>query len=130
MRFGRNSTRRYSYIGNKRMQKLQKTIDMLAYGSLLLDIFIALITALSLLNITTGELILVPIHYMLTAVVLMSLVSGGMLLYLRHYENIMTEFLRIKYKIKMPLPSPRTRYTILWAIRRKLRKIYNSLRYS
>ena len=114
---------RYSYVNNKRMVKIQQTINMLAYGSLALDVCIAAVTALSLLNITTGEFVLVPIHYMLTSVVVMSLISGSMLLYLKHYERIMAEFLRMKYKIKLPVPSLRTRYSLKWTIRRKMEKI-------
>lgn len=115
--------KRYSYVNNKRMVKIQRAIDTLAYGSLILDVCIAFVTALSLLNITTGEFILVPIHYLLTAVVVMSLASVGMLLYLKHYERLMAEFLRMKYKIKVQLPSARARYTLKWAIKRKWEKI-------
>ena len=115
--------RRYSYVNNKRIVKIHRAIDMLAYGSLALDVCIAFITALTLLNITTGELILVPIHYILTIVVVLSLISGGMLLYLRHYERLMAKFLRIKYKIRIPLPTPRARFSLRWTLRRKMKKI-------
>ena len=92
---------RYSYTNNKRIHRIQKTMDMLAYGSLLLDVCIAAVTALSILEIRTGEMMLVPIHYMLTSVVAMSLLSGSMLLYLKHNERIMEDILRIKYRVSM-----------------------------
>jgi len=91
---------KYSYAKRKKILKMQKMIDMLAYGSLFLDVCIALVTALSLLKISTGEFVLVPIHYLLTSVVIMSLLSGGMLVYLRHNEKIMEDMLRVKYKIR------------------------------
>ena len=100
---------------------------MLAYGSLFLDICIAFITTMSLLKIARGEFILESINYLLTSVVAMSLVSGGMLLYLKHYERIMTEFLRLKYKIRMPLPLPYVRYSFKWKLRRKWEKFKRSL---
>lgn len=117
----KKSYNRYSYVNNKKIKKLQRTIDLMAYGSLLLDIFIAIITGMSLFNITSGEAALVPIHYMLTLVVIMSLASGGLLLYIKHYEKVMAELLRIKYKIKIGwIPSPRTRHGWKWYIKRKL----------
>jgi hypothetical protein len=123
MQLNKRSSVKYSYLTNKRISNIQRAINMLAYGSLVLDVLIAIVTTLSLLNITTGEFVLVPIHYMLTSVVVMSLISGGMLLYLKHYERIITELLRIKYKVRLPMPSPRTRYSLKWAINRKLEKI-------
>ena len=123
MAFKNDYKKRYSYVNNQRIVKIQRAIDLLAYGSLFLDICIALITSLSLLNITTGEHIMVPIHYILTAVVAMSLISIGMLLYMKHYERIMAELLRIKCKIRMPLSSPRTRYSLRWTIRRRWKDI-------
>jgi len=127
MAFAKTSARRYSYTNNKKIEKLQRTIDMLAYGSLFLDICIAFITTMSLLKIARGEFILESINYLLTSVVAMSLISGGMLLYLKHYEKLMTEFLRIKYKIRMPLPSPYVRYSFKWKLRRKWEKFKRSL---
>jgi len=123
MRLKKQPPIKYSYLTNKKIVKIQRAIDMLAYSSLALDVLIAIVTTLSLLNITTGEFVLVPINYMLTSVVVMSLISGGMLLYLKHYERIMAELLRIKYKVRVPMPSPRTRYSLKWTIKRKLEKI-------
>ena len=119
---GKRYNRKYSYVNDQRIVKIQRTIDLLAYGSLFLDVCIALLTSLSLANIRTGEQLMVPIHYTLTAVVLMSLTSIGMLLYLKHYERIMAEFLRMKCRIKMPLTSPRMRYSLRWTLRDKKKK--------
>jgi hypothetical protein len=82
---------------------------------------IAIVTSLSLLEIRTGEFIMVPIHYLLTAVVVMSLLSGGMLVYLRHYENIMAEVLRMRCRIKDPTKSERFKFNVKWTVDKKLK---------
>jgi hypothetical protein len=118
--------RRYSYVGNKRIESLRRAIDIFAYGSLLLDICIAVVTTLSIFNITTGEFVLVPINYLLTSVVIMSLVSGGMLLYVKHYERMMAEMLKIKYKIKASwISSPSDTFNFRLGIRKKIRSLLN-----
>lgn len=71
--------RGYSYTTNKKAEKLHRTIDLLAYGSLTLDICIAFITLLSLSKIRAGEQFLVPIQYLLTMVVVMSIAAGAMI---------------------------------------------------
>ena len=118
---------RYSFVKNRNMEKIQRAIDMLAYGSLFLDVCIALITALSLLNITTGEFIMIPIHYLLTIVVILSLISGGMLVYLRHYEKIREEITRMKYKMKIPKPSERSKYSMKWKFDRLKEKYVKNI---
>jgi len=112
---------RYSYTKRKNITKMQRTIDLLAYGSLFLDVCIALVTTLSLLEITSGEFILVPIHYLLTSVVVMSLLSGGMLVYLRHNEKIMEDMLRVKYKIREFKSKNKPSYTFRQKIGRGFR---------
>lgn len=119
----KNYPKRYSHINTKRIVKIRRAINLLGYGSLFLDICVQFISGLSLLNITTGKFILVPIQYMLTSVIVLSLISIGMFFYLKHYERLMAEFLRIKYKVRLPMPSPRTRYTLKWTLRRKLKKL-------
>ena len=123
MALGGSYKKKYSYVNDQRIVKIQRTIDLLAYGSLFLDVCIALLTSLSLANIRAGEQLMVPIHYTLTAVVVMSLTSIGMLLYLKHYERIMAEFLRMKCRIKMPLTSPRMRHSLRWTMRQIQKKI-------
>jgi hypothetical protein len=115
--------KKYSYVNNQRIVKIQRTIDLLAYGSLLLDVCIAAITFLSLINIKAGEQMLGTIHFTLTAVVVMSLTSFSMLLYMKHYERIMAEVLRIKCRIKLPLTSPRLRYSLKWTLRDRWKKL-------
>ena len=104
--------RKYSYVNNKKIRKIQRTMNTLAYGSLFLDICIAIVTALSLFKISTGEFVLIPIHYMLTSVVIMSLLSGSMLLYLRHNEKIMEDILRIKYKVRIMSNKSKPSYAL------------------
>lgn len=128
MGLSKNYRKKYSYINNKRIKKIRRSINLLGYGSLFLDICIEFISVLSLLNITTGKYILVPIHYMLTSVIILSLISIGMFLYLKHYERLMVEFLRMKYKIKLPIPSPRTRYSLKWTIKWTMRRKWKNLK--
>jgi hypothetical protein len=128
---GKNKIRvRYSYVDNKKIERVQRTIDLLAYGSLFLDICIALVTFLSLMNFSSGEVIMVPIHYILTAVVGMSLISGAMLLYLKHNERMMARLYQMKYKIKIPMPSARKRYSWRWTLRQKFYRARESIKRS
>ena len=52
--------------------RVRKTLDRLAYASLVLDVCIAVITSFSLLGATGTERLLVPINYLLTIVVVLS----------------------------------------------------------
>lgn len=116
--------RKYSYVTNKKIRKLQRTIDLLAYGSLTLDVCIAFITLLSLSKISAGEQILVPIQYLLTLVVVMSLAAGAMIFYLRYYESLVADFLRVRYKIKTRFPdlSRKKRFRKSWNLKSILKK--------
>jgi hypothetical protein len=109
---------KYDFVTNKNIEKINSTIDKLAYASLFLDVCIAIITGMSLIGMTHPEAIMVPIHYLLTAVVLMSLMSGGMLMYLRHQERIMSEIIRMRCRIKVPKQTNRQKLTMDWNIRR------------
>lgn len=121
----KNNGLQYNYVNNKNIERINSTIDRLAYASLLLDVCIALMTGLSIFGISNPDSIMVPIHYLLTAVVVMSLVSGGMLLYLRHQEKIMSEIIRMRCRIKMPKQTTRGQMTIKWKIRRAKKEIRN-----
>ena len=65
---------------------MRKTLDRLAYASLILDICIAIITALSLLGVNEGEHFLIPINYLLTMVVVLSIAMFIVLLALKSKE--------------------------------------------
>ena len=67
--------------------RVRKTLDRLAYASLVLDIFIAVITSLSLLGSSGTEHLLVPITYLLTIVVILSVVMFAVLLLLKVKEG-------------------------------------------
>lgn len=80
-----------------KIERLKKTIDRVAYGSLILDICIAIVTSLSILGIGNTELILMPINYMLTIVVVLSIGLFVTLIVLKHEENIFDRLLMRKY---------------------------------
>jgi hypothetical protein len=67
--------------------RIRKTLDRLAYASLVLDICIAVITTLSLFGANRSKDLLVPINYGLTIVVVLSVVMFAVLLLLRAKER-------------------------------------------
>ena len=75
MRYGVNSAR------------IRKTLDRLAYASLVLDICIAAITSLSILGVSSPEHLLFPINYLLTIVVVLSVIMFIVLLLFRAKER-------------------------------------------
>ncbi|MFH0711468.1 MAG: hypothetical protein V1944_02730 [Candidatus Aenigmatarchaeota archaeon] len=80
--------------------KLRSLIHKLAYGSLILDILIAIITTMSLLQISAPGDLLVPVNILLTIVVILSIGSGILVVFLEHYEKILMRTLNIKERIK------------------------------
>jgi len=67
--------------------RVRKTLDRLAYASLVLDVCIAIVTSLSLLGATGTERLLVPINYLLTTVVILSVIMFVVLLLLKSLES-------------------------------------------
>jgi len=67
--------------------RVRKTLDRLAYASLVLDICIAIITTLSLFGANGTRYLLIPINYLLTLVVVLSIVMFAVLLLLRSKER-------------------------------------------
>ncbi len=67
--------------------RIRKTLDRLAYASLVLDICIAIITALSIFDVGSPQHLLVPINYLLTIVVALSVIMFIVLLLLRSKER-------------------------------------------
>ncbi len=71
-----------------RSARIRKTLDRLAYASLVLDICIAIITTLSVLDIGSNpQRLLFPINYLLTTVVALSIIMFAVLLLLRAKER-------------------------------------------
>jgi hypothetical protein len=66
---------------------IKKTLDRLAYASLVLDICIAAITALSFFDQGSHQSLLVPINYLLTIVVALAIILFVLLLALRAKER-------------------------------------------
>jgi len=84
----------------EKMERLKKTIDKVAYASLVLDICIAIVTSLSIFNVGNPQNILVPINYMLTIIVVLSIGLFITLFVLKHEEDIMSNLLNMKYRYK------------------------------
>jgi hypothetical protein len=70
-----------------RSAQVRKTLDRLAYASLVLDICIAIITTLTVLNIGSPQPLLFPINYLLTIVVVLSVIMFAVLLLFRAKER-------------------------------------------
>lgn len=70
---------------------VRKTLDRLAYASLVLDICIAAITTLSFFDVGNPQVLLVPVNYLLTAVVALSIVMFVVLFLLRSKERQATK---------------------------------------
>jgi len=68
--------------------RARKTLDRLAYASLVLDICIAIITTLSILDVGSPQHLLVPINYLLTIVVALSIIMFVVLLLFRSREKL------------------------------------------
>jgi hypothetical protein len=68
-------------------KRVRRTLDRLAYASLVLDICIAIITALSLIGVNEGKNFLVPVNYLLTIVVALSVMMFAVLILLRTKER-------------------------------------------
>jgi len=84
----------------QRIEKLRKSINYLAYGSLVLDICIAVLTLLSLLQLFDSQYVLLPVNYLLTIVVIVSLASASMMVYLKHEEKLLGNALRLTNHIR------------------------------
>ena len=68
--------------------RIRKTLDRLAYASLVLDICIAIITAVSVFDVGISPLpLLFPINYLLTIVVVLSVIMFNVLLLFRAKER-------------------------------------------
>lgn len=66
---------------------IKRTLDRLAYGSLVLDVCIAFITVISAFDVGSPEHLLVPINYLLTIVVALSIIMFVVLLLFRAKER-------------------------------------------
>jgi len=73
------------------MQRVRKTLDRLAYASLVPDICIAIITSLSILGVNEGQHFLIPINYLLTLVVVLSVAMFIVLLAFKAKEVQLTK---------------------------------------
>lgn len=67
--------------------RVRKTLDRLAYASLVLDVCIAVITTLTFFDVKNTRPLLVPIDYLLTVVVLLSVIMFAVLVVLKWTEG-------------------------------------------
>ncbi|MGC8776655.1 MAG: hypothetical protein ACP5P2_01775 [Candidatus Micrarchaeia archaeon] len=90
---------RYSDLA--RIKKIKKMLEYIAYGSLALDVGIAIVTLVSV-HYYAKEIstILTFLNYGLTAVVLVSLILFLALLFLSHYEKIIEKFADLGFRLK------------------------------
>ena len=90
---------RYSTL--KRIEKIKKLLEYIAYGSLGFDAGIAIVTLVSVhLYAKELDLVLKYLNYGLTAVVLLSVFLFLVLLFVSHYEKMIESFLELRFKMK------------------------------
>jgi len=90
---------RYSTL--KRIEKIKKLLEYIAYGSLGFDAGIAIVTLVSVhIYAKELDLVLKYLNYGLTAVVLLSVFLFLVLLFMSHYEKMIESFLELRFKMK------------------------------
>jgi len=80
-----------------RTARVRKTLDRLAYASLILDICIAIITVLTFFDIGNPQPLLIPINYLLTIVVVLSIIMFVVLILLRSEERQATKTIEVSH---------------------------------
>jgi len=83
-----------------RPERLKKFIDWLAYGSLVLDICITIITLYSIFYRANIEKYLGPVNILLSIVVIVSIASAIMIVGVRVYEEILFRSFMIRMHIR------------------------------
>ena len=68
-------------------ERVRRTLDRLAYASLILDVCIAIITSLTILDAQVFKRLLLPASYVLSMVVLLSVALFLVLLVLKSKEK-------------------------------------------
>ena len=90
---------RYSTL--RRIEKIKKLLEYIAYGSLGFDAGIAIVTLVSIhMYAKELDILLKYLNYGLTAVVLLSIFLFLVLLFMSHYEKIIENFLDLGFKMK------------------------------
>ncbi|MGC8662765.1 MAG: hypothetical protein ACP5RT_03200 [Candidatus Micrarchaeia archaeon] len=90
------------YSDLKRIEKLKKILEYIAYGSLAFDAGVAIVTLASV-HFYAKELaiLLKYLNLGLTAIILVSAILFLVLLYLSHYEKIIEKFAELSLKSKI-----------------------------
>jgi len=81
-------------------ERLKKLIDWLAYGSLVLDICITIITLSSMLYPADIEKYLGPVNILLSIVVILSVASALMIIGVKVYEEMLFRTFMIRMHIR------------------------------
>lgn len=81
-------------------KKLKKFIDWLAYGSLFLDICIAIITLSSMFSPLGIETYLGPVNIALSIVVVLSIISAAMIVGIKFYEELLFKNIMITLRVR------------------------------
>lgn len=85
----------------KRIERLKKIFERVAYASLIVDIAIAIVTLISLnasrTNLTT---VIFLLNYVLTAIVLISVSVFVAILLFSHYDKIVEKFIFLDPRFK------------------------------
>jgi membrane protease YdiL (CAAX protease family) len=110
-------------------ERLKKFMDWLAYGSLVLDICITIITLSSIYYPLELESYLGHVNIVLSVVVVLSLISAAMIVGIRIYEEVLFRTFRIRNRIKRQ--SIRFRglgfMTFVFELKRKIRRFFGKL---
>ncbi len=89
-----------SLAKEQRIERLKKTMDFIAYGSLGLDIMISAITVLSMYHIGNPSVYLGPINLLLTAVVALTILLAITIVTMIHYEHVYVRLTDIHVRVK------------------------------
>jgi len=85
----------------KRIERLKKIFERIAYMSLIVDIAIAIVTLISL-NYSRTSLtgVIFLLNYVLTAIVIISISVFVAILLLSHYDKIVEKFIFLDQRLK------------------------------
>ena len=86
------------YENLNRAKRIKRWLQMLAYGSVILDIMITLISLASLKNSDLTSTFLVYIDYVLAAEMVIVIVLFVTMVFLSHYENVIERIYLIRRK--------------------------------
>lgn len=90
-------------------EKLKKIMDWLAYGSLIMDICITIITVSSLYYPSNLEQYLARVNVILSAIVILSIASALMMVGSKIYEQLLFRTFKIRIRVRNHIGNIRNR---------------------